>query len=89
MNKNKDLTHQQKGFTLLELMVVIAIIGILSAIVLAFLGSSKSRGSDAKIQSQLKSMVSQAQVFVGANASVSATLTAITFPVGTAGGDTF
>jgi type IV pilus assembly protein PilA len=57
--------QKNKGFTLLELMVVIAIIGILSLVVLAFLGSSKSKGNDSKVQSHLKSMVPQAQLFTG------------------------
>lgn len=55
----------KKGFTLIELLVVIAIIGILAAVVLASLSSAKSKGNDAKIQSHLKSMVSQAQLFMG------------------------
>lgn len=54
-----------KGFTLIEIMVVIAIVAALSAVVLAFLGSSRNKGNDSKIQSQLKSMAPQAQLFSG------------------------
>ena len=54
-----------KGFTLIELMVVIAIIAVLSGVVLAALSSSNSKGNDSKIQSQLKSMVNQANLFLG------------------------
>jgi len=70
MNKNK-------GFTLLELLVVIAIIGILASIIMAMLGSSKNKGNDSRVQSQLKSMVSQAQLYTGASTAVTATTTAI------------
>lgn len=81
MNKNK-------GFTLLELMVVIAITAIVSTIIITWLGSSKSRGADSKIMSHLRSMTSQAQLFVGANTAVVATTATIPL-TGAAGGSLF
>lgn len=83
-----NLNSKQKGFTLVELTVVIAIIGIIAAIVLTFLGSSKSKGNDAKIQSHLRSMVSQAQLFTG-TPTVAAPSTAVAIPAGAAGGNLF
>jgi prepilin-type N-terminal cleavage/methylation domain-containing protein len=51
-----------KGFTLIELLVVIAIIGILSSVVLASLNSARTKGQIAAIKSNLKNMISQAEL---------------------------
>ncbi|MBX4210736.1 prepilin-type N-terminal cleavage/methylation domain-containing protein [Candidatus Parcubacteria bacterium] len=59
----------KKGFTLMELLIVIAIIGVLSAIVLASLRLAKSRGSDAAVQSTLASIRSQAEIYFDSNAN--------------------
>ena len=53
----------KKGFTLIELLVVIAIIGILSGIVLAALGTARSKGADAATESQLAGARAQAEIY--------------------------
>jgi type II secretory pathway pseudopilin PulG len=53
------------------LLVVIAIIGVLSSVVLASLNSARSKGSDAAIQSDLQTVRTQAEIYyltAGSNA---------------------
>lgn len=59
--------HFQKGFTLLELLVVIAIIGVLAAVILTSLNSARSKGEDAAIKSNIKTITTQAQLYADSN----------------------
>lgn len=56
------MTKLNRGFTLIELLVVIAIIGILSTIVLASLGTARTKGEDSAIQANLSNMRAQAEL---------------------------
>lgn len=62
-----SFTKAKRGFTLIELLVVIAIIGILSSVVLASLNTARSKGTDAKIQSEIRSIAVNAEIYYDNN----------------------
>jgi prepilin-type N-terminal cleavage/methylation domain-containing protein len=61
-------THQS-GFTLIELLVVIAVIGILASVVLASLSTSREKGNNAGIKSNLSGARAEAEIFYGNNSN--------------------
>lgn len=49
-----SLRTSQKGFTLIEILIVVGIIGLLASVVLSGLGSVRSRGRDARRVADLR-----------------------------------
>jgi len=60
-------TYSQKGFTLIEVVIVIGIIGILASIVVGSVTNARDKGADSKIESNLGSMKTQAVLIYSEN----------------------
>jgi len=69
LNKMKD----QKGFTLIELMIVIAIIGILAAIAIPQFGAYRRRGYNASVKADLKNLATCEEAYFTDNYAYAST----------------
>lgn len=57
----------KKGFTLLEVLIVVTIVGILASVVIFSTSLSKNKGADSGIQSALRQATGQAEVYYNSN----------------------
>jgi len=59
----RQVIQQKRGFTLIEILVVVVIIGLLAAVVLASLGGARERGRDGRRQADIKQIALAMELF--------------------------
>jgi prepilin-type N-terminal cleavage/methylation domain-containing protein len=66
-NKNKNLQPNNTGFTLIEVLVVVAVIALLSAVALVALQSGRQKSRDAKRLSDMTQMATAMELYFNTN----------------------